>query len=153
MKLHTYTYGWLRCCYCKLIFIHSLMISHELTPSFIYSFPQYVGLVFSKPNHKSAKKDIAWCSLTKLKTKCKNSDTFGKNKKKHQLNIWHKMVNVIMLSTFHCCDTCFTLTDRLRDRTDLNCVPDHILLNIFSYLNVRSLCQSSQVKLFSILIN
>ena len=36
---------------------------------------------------------------------------------------------------------------RLRDRTDLNCVPDHILLNIFSYLNVRSLCQSSQVKL------
>ena len=34
---------------------------------------------------------------------------------------------------------------RLRDRTDLNCVPDHVLLNIFSYLNVRSLCQSSQV--------
>lgn len=34
---------------------------------------------------------------------------------------------------------------RLRDRTDLNCVPDHVLLNIFSYLSVRSLCQSSQV--------
>lgn len=34
---------------------------------------------------------------------------------------------------------------RLRDRTDLNCVPDHVLLNIFSYLNVRSLCQSSRV--------
>ena len=43
----------------------------------------------------------------------------------------------------------FFICFRLRDRTDLNCVPDHVLLNIFSYLSVRSLCQSSQVRVTS----
>ncbi|XP_022782225.1 uncharacterized protein LOC111323186 [Stylophora pistillata] len=71
----------------------------------------------------------------------------------HQwLDEWPTYKRLELLSeVVKCCDEeslnffAQCLTQRLRDTTDLNCVPDNVLLYVFSFLNVRSLCQSSQV--------
>ncbi|XP_068731678.1 uncharacterized protein [Montipora capricornis] len=68
------------------------------------------------------------------------------------LDDWQVHERVDLLSeVVKCCnEECLNffaqcLEQRLRDQTDLNCVPDHVLLNVFSYLNIQSLCRSSQV--------
>ncbi|KAK2567522.1 putative E3 ubiquitin ligase complex SCF subunit sconB [Acropora cervicornis] len=68
------------------------------------------------------------------------------------LDGWQIHERVDLLSeVLKCCDEdCLNffaqcLGQRLRDRTDINCVPDRVLLKIFSNLDVQSLCRSSQV--------
>ncbi|XP_032241718.1 probable E3 ubiquitin ligase complex SCF subunit sconB isoform X2 [Nematostella vectensis] len=74
------------------------------------------------------------------------------NQIKKWLEEWPSYERVDMLSEIvKCCDPeclnffALCLSQRLREETGLNCVPDQTLLKIFSLLDVRSLCNSSQV--------